>query len=330
MYQRLRKFLSRLTYGFSQRRFIARVSLLVLAIVLVGGILIVAPLFFGSHLPFTAARQFSGSKECVSYAQKVEGKTFDGVHTLNCTLSPRKIGNSALAAQYLEFSGAPNDQSACMDPGVQLPPDPESKYCIDFYGVALSDGRIFQGVGSSPLPIQTDDYCHGYNGVASSVTPPPAYDLYFYKGNLYDRRVFANTQIKTRFGTCILNGTRITRPQYNCDNLSCTSVITLTNMTVSYIGMPNACPSPSSEDFFDCVDLVTAATASLSGACYTDNAVNNDCEKVYVERMAELNRCQEVPDTLMKGRPENRTMRDMCKQEVVRPGLGIIRINGAI
>lgn len=291
-------------------------------------------------------KNYHGSSECISWAKKIEGKNISGVHTLDCKLSPKTIGNSNLKAQYLEYSGAPRDKEVCnvIDPGFSpgsLPPD--YKYCTGWWGIVLSNGRSYSGLGdiqNGTPDLLSYDHCYS-NSYASYAPKASIHDLYIYQNDLYERDVFNNVKSDNPFGRCTLNGTTIYR------YLSDSNVHYTTNVKVDYKGFPNDCRDASIgksfEQYQQCVDLVTAAHATLD-ACYSNiwpkpsknnvitryetqklvywgQSIWGDCESVYVQRMAALNRCAEI--TIEK-------LRDLCGPLVNHPDQFTTRIASKI
>lgn len=305
--------------------------------------------------------QYSGSQACIAYARKIEGTIFSGVHTLHCTLTPESIGNSTLSAWHLEYYGAPKDDpERCndIDKGFWGDAADRYRYCLDYSGIVLSDGQIIAGFAyDEPTVYAGSQYCFMDSSDASVNDAlkqpgqgPTKTDLYFYNGHLYQRYVFDNVHVRTKFGTCIVNGTTLTRDATICDGMSCVGEDDVTNATVSYEGFPTSCAAQiigaTAFDVESCINLVTAANASPTecdayphlyetgrgsdgrpendvslqtiGTAKTDNpfTITNECWQTYIDRMAELGRCNELSD------PDQRTA---CVAETATHALGITR-----
>jgi len=303
-------------------------------------VLVATTLFSGYRLHARYAKHISGSQECISLAKKIEGTKFSGVYSLSCTLTPRKIANSTLTAQYLEYSGAPKDKGICFDAGALLPPAEGSKYCVSFTGTMVSNGKIYPGVGAKAIvTLLNYDYCYSTRLILPTRLKPSSQDLYFYRGTLYDRDTFNNTQYKTPYGTCVLNGTTLYQTNKTNGNY-------ITNVKIDYIGFPKDCKTVMigrpADDSLDCATLVTAANASL-GACYSSDTPivvngkitgyqteyqayvgqtkNGDCEDAYVQRMAALDQCQYIA---------NATLKSSCEPKVSQPSYGVQRVNSTL
>src|ERR1019366_109046 len=86
-----------------------------------------------------------GSSSCVSWVRKIEGSNKYDNYSLYCSFSPEKIANSSLAAQFLQFSGAPKGVTGCLNSASNS--SSYSTDCIEFAGTVLSDGSYFEGIG---------------------------------------------------------------------------------------------------------------------------------------------------------------------------------------
>jgi hypothetical protein len=313
----------------------------IILIVAIAVIVIFAIALSGFDLQSKYSKHITGSKECISLVKKKEGSNFSGIHSLECTLTPRKIGNSSLTAQYLEYGGAPKDKGVCIDPGFTIPHPEESKYCVSFAGTVLSDGKMYQGVGdkNSATPIEYD-YCYSSRLNLSSQPKPTKHDLYFYQGTLYDRDVFTKVDYKTPYGTCILNGTTLYHPGKSGNTEY------VTNVKTDYSGFPKDCKTATigqpADDFLNCAVLVTVANASLDpchsndtpivangkitgykteSQVYVGQYTNGDCENAYVQRMAALNRCEDIASD---------KLRASCKPKVSQPFEDVTRVSGTL
>jgi hypothetical protein len=284
-------------------------------------------------------KHLNGSQACISYVKQFEGKDFEKIYSLSCHLEPRTIANSNLQAYYLEYDGTPKNAGDCLDPGI----DPSAHYyCPGWWGIVLSNGKKYPELGNkmSILPLEYD-YCYG-NRIPGLPRPVPSlHDLYFYKGDLYDRDVYKDVQVKTPFGTCALNGTSLANQSADGD----LNQFIVTNVIVSYESFPNDCIAAtigkSTDDEQMCIDLVTAAHANLN-ACYSNQSpivvdnkitgyktenqlyigqhINGDCQTAFTQHMAALNQCQSVADNL----------KDACTKEIDRPFNNITRTHAAL
>lgn len=295
-----------------------------------------------------SGRHWQGSTACIHWAKKLEGRKLSGVYSLTCTVSPRKLTGSSLTAQYLEFTGAPKDESLCVDPSLDGYRTPGEQYCIGWWGIVLSDGRMFPRLGNSPSSGPLDyDYCYSLEaGPGSSLHLPKAqptiHDLYFYQGDLYDRDVFTNVMLKTDYGTCTLNGTTLTHP----DKTLAGNETQITNVRIAYEAIPISCEQASlvktMTEFYDCINFVTAANPQ-EALCYSNripqvNAdkisgykaesqvyygqyINSGCESVFVQRMAALDRCQQIVKA---------DLRTACEPKVSHPATGVERVTKSV
>lgn len=296
---------------------------------------------FALYKVHSKSARISGSPECLSWVKKIEGRNYSGIYSLGCSLSARKIANSSLTAQYLEYSGAPKDTSVCIDPYFTSPPTPGSEYCVNWYGVVLSNGETLHGLGSkdSPTPIEYD-YCYSARIDVQNKQQPTIHDLYYYQGALYDRDVFKSVEFKTAYGTCLLNGTTLSRSDKTVNTAY------ITNVKIDYNGFPKDCRTVTigraADDSISCAVLVTIANASLD-ACYSNGTplvtngkitgykkelqvyvgqyINGDCENAYVQRMAALNRCDDIVSD---------KLRTSCKPKVAQPFADVTRVSTAL
>lgn len=286
-------------------------------------------------------KNFIGSDECISLVQQKEGANFSGIHNLTCTVTPRSVANESIGAQYLEYSGTPVDESICIDPFMAPEPDFQATYCVQFSGIVTSDGKFYTALGSldSQVPIEYD-YCYGLRSGFASKIVPTTHDIYRYQGELYDRDIYEDTAITTPFGTCVLNGTTLYRPDTDGN------IMFISNVSVDYVGFPKDCSSimigrPIHESLH-CEVMLTAANASLD-TCYTNRSpivengvvagykteyqlyvgqyVQGDCEDVYVQRMAALGRCQEIVDAKFQAD---------CTAKITQPFERVTRVTSAL
>ena len=287
------------------------------------------------------AQRLTGTAACITLVKQIEGDKFNSIHSLKCTLEQRKIGNSTLTAQYYSYTGFFKDPDGCVgpiDPGFS----PGLPVCPQGDGVILSNGRRYVGLGSrekvDDRPFDYDECYNGTGGIDVLYPPvPTTRDLYFYKGDLWDRDVYRNVPVKTVVGTCFINGTTLT-------NYAAAGGTThYTNVVASYPNFPSNCAGvpigSSGDDYYKCVNLVTAARADLT-VCrsgldivetkdykiqsYTQGAPGMPtpwCEASYVQRMAALNRCGEIADV---------ALREKCAPLVYHPYEGTTRIFGDI
>ncbi len=287
-------------------------------------------------------KHISGSSACIALVKQIEGAKFDSIYTLKCTLEPRKIANSNLNAQYYNYSGFFKDPEGCSGSldSATFPPLPP---CPGGNGVILSNGQRYAGLGTQgSIDDRPFDYDECYNGTGGiDVLDPPVpttRDLYFYKGDLWDRDIYRNSPVKTVIGTCLVNGTTLTNYSHT-EN----SIAIYTNVIVSYPNFPNNCSGvpigSDGDDFYKCVNLVTAARGDLV-VCRSglDIVQTKDfkikgykqgapgmatpwCESSYVQRMAALHACDTIADI---------ALRDKCSPLVYHPYAGTTRVFGKI
>lgn len=325
------------------KRFVNNKKLLVVGVCLA----VIAFAITGRTLQARHSKHFKGTAECIALARKNEGNLMAGVYSLECTLSPRKLANSSLSAQYLAYSGSPRDSSVCDIDSIEFPAPPDYKYCIANSGIVTGDGKFYQGVGvnngTPTIPLDYD-YCYSARPFLPSQPKPTTHDLYYYQGAVYDRDVYNNVDLKTPYGTCMLNGTMVYHPGF--DNGKYVSPVYITNVKVDYRGFPKDCLTitlgRAADDFLQCSEIVTAANASLD-ACYDNHSLivtkgkitgfktefqlyvgqyrNGSCEEVYVQRMAALNRCNDIVSA---------KLRTACEPKVSQPSEDVKRVSTQI
>ena len=304
-------------------------TLYVLLGLFLAAVIVVGVCSFSASPGLLNGKHFTGSQACIDLVKKREGDNFKKIYNLTCTLEPRAIGNSTLGAQYFSYGGTPKDRSNCnLDVA-----DNWNNYCPVGAGVVLSDGRTYDGIGvDDPKALNMQptayDYCYSSLLPDAPLPKPTSKDLYFYKGQLYDRVVYKNVIRKTSFGNCILNGTSLSRGSSRL----------ITNVTVGYKNFPTSCASFMIGKKIDtsqaCSEILTAAQASLT-ECYSNSQpvqehgiitsykvqpgsyLNGDCESVYVQRMAALDRCQSIVDAKLRAE---------CRPKVLQPSSTVTRV----
>jgi hypothetical protein len=304
-------------------------------LVVVAALLLTGSILLALH--WNASPKGDASAECRQLVQRIEGAQYHKILTLNCTYEPRTIGNSTTGAHFFDYGGetADSKRGACFDPGMT----PDIKvYCPSGAGIVTADGKIYFGLGYKEDITPLDyDYCYsGRRNHDGDKAKPTVSDLYFYGDKLYNRDVFKNVTVKTSFGNCLLNGTTLADADRE----------TITNVTVDYQGFPAECQQASTgkkvKDYTECVYLVTSAKQTLD-VCYPMSTLINkdgiitgwhdehllykgqlvegDCEGVYVQRMAALDKCPQINDA---------KMRASCQPKIAAPGDRIRRIRETI
>lgn len=302
--------------------------------------------FIGWHTWIKHDNLVVGSKECVTWVKKIEGDNFTKIYKLDCSLTPRRIANSSLAANYLHYIG--QIKGGCpIDPGFSGGSEPPG--CTSWAGTVLNNGKRYNGVGDKQVYVPSRmDYCYDNLLDIKPSVAPTSHDLYFYQGDLYDRDVFNNTEVKTPYGSCLLNGTTIYRPNPDITQHGGVGQLFTSNVVVQYKNFPKDCFTVTighpADDELTCIDYITAANGNLD-SCHTNKTplvvdgkitgykselqvydgqyTNGDCESVFVERMAALNQCQNVHITKFLA-----TNTDVnCMSWITHPAEGVTRIS---